>query len=217
MRPAKTKATANNGSINTDASCPLRHGFGYAVPSKPHVVSFVSTLGSLVRPLAIRWGIVTIIVLSVQLVIGCWPLSHICEKVLKFAPSFAYLNTPAAIVTVVDDVRVIASLPHCSPVVVSEGVAHAMSLISRSSLFVIPATATLRVSPLECMAGGTDDLSAITLTSPENLHSVGVIDALVIECGKSSESFASDVIKPTHDKHYNAGVMRSQPIHETIA
>lgn len=218
MRPPKAQSAEKSTWLNAKPSRPLAHGKSHPIMSNISAHSSIVDIGFPFYPSTVGRFVVAIVIYSVNLVFFRWLLAHIGNKVSeRLFPSFTHFNTPAAVVFVSSIILVLASPLEGCPRFISCCMPKPVPIVSRSSLFVIPAPTTPWVPPLECMAGRTDHLSAITLASPQNLHSVGVVGALVTKSCQSTEPLASDVNKFAHNKHYNASVVCSQPIHETIA
>lgn len=66
-------------------------------------------------PSAIIWGVIFVVVKSIQRMAAGWLDAHVVNKALKCVPSCAYFDSPSAIVVIPDVIRVFAPTNHVSP------------------------------------------------------------------------------------------------------
>ena len=99
-RPTSVKAAHYCAVTDTEVSCPDRDRMGCSTVRPKAVTSLVDCLFMLCCPTAVFWAIITIVIDSLNLKARLVRRSHICEKIIKHVPSFADLDSTAAIVLV---------------------------------------------------------------------------------------------------------------------
>lgn len=107
---------------------PFSVGKAETIMNNESIISSVTLLNDLGRPLAILFAVVAVAVLSVNRMIGRWSRSHVFVKRREaVCPAFANLDTPPSIARVASDKRIRTALSHLVPYAVLKSASEAMN------------------------------------------------------------------------------------------
>lgn len=136
-------------SIDAQHQCFIRYPGGegcvcrdhiFTTIIQPYVVALVSSLLFFSSPAAIFRGIVTVIIQSVNLVVGGWFGSHVGEKGPKIVkPSPTNFDTPPAVVRKSFTLGVVASRFHRTPRLIFGQISSAMRGVGYNPVLVVVA------------------------------------------------------------------------------
>ena len=113
--PASLKPLRNGRFRDIVSNRPIFKEHSLACQGQGPVVSSIPGLFFCCRPTAIFWAIIAIIVNTIKAMRRAWALTHISKKALKIKPSVTDGDSSAAVIFIVDSIRVKASAFHSSP------------------------------------------------------------------------------------------------------
>jgi len=114
-RPTSPQSRSQGGAFYSSDFSPFRGTVGHTVKRKPYIVPFVSSLFFTGRPLTVVWGVVSLIINTVNRMFFGGSITHIRQEVLKLTPSIAHGNSPAAITRVRFIIGICAALNNMRP------------------------------------------------------------------------------------------------------
>lgn len=145
---------------------PSRQSHRLPVERQNNIVGSIVHLRITSGPCAIFRTVVAIIVHALNLM-PIWRKSHIFKECLERGPALADLDPASAVVGEAFDVRIAASIDHCSPAPVNRAVAHSMRSASFSDRSPASEASTgFCIARSKICRPSNRDISAVALTPP---------------------------------------------------
>ena len=124
--PAISEASAYNIFMYSRNVAPSLDTFAHAINLKKTVASSVVCLLLRGCPAAILGAIISVIVFSVDGVLGAWSQSHVGDEVLKQVPAFTYFDSATTVSFIICHLSICASKFHVIPRLKFWRVGHSM-------------------------------------------------------------------------------------------
>lgn len=157
---------------NAQSFCKLRQRNSLAVVLAKHRQSSISHLRSVIRPSAIFWRVVAVVVYAIKRhSIRPWP--HVGKKVLKLGPAIADRYTSAAIVLKLFAFWIVAALAHGYPR--SKLRAICLSVLKPCRILFIEASTRLLAAVINVVTKGTNFFPAVAQKQPSGLMIAGEV------------------------------------------
>ncbi len=135
--------------------CQFAEGHRFTIPPNENSRSFISALLFTCSPSAVFWGIMAIVVDSLNGHIWARLGSHIQNEIMEIGPAFAYPDSPAAIIFIMLTIPILAAVFHLAPGFIFGTWAAMLGMAVRQPWRIGPyavcsfATTTLRVTGLQ--------------------------------------------------------------------